>query len=197
MARHKEIETKWNAESVKKEDFAKNMRKYLKDNSYSFTDLQVGGYDYYYRSKGGYVLRHRTGADSNELTVKARIKSNSIKIRKEVNVKISEEATPLDVSAMFKLLGFKQEFAIYKSCDILFVKDKNAEVSIVWYKVTKSGDRLRTFMEVEVDWVPQKESVRILNKWTKIVEHLFKLGPEHVSPDSLYEIFSGKRYRKV
>jgi hypothetical protein len=54
----------------------------------------------------------------------------------------------------------------------------------------------KTFFEIEVHNVPEKESLKILNDWKKnVAEKLLGLKKENIIQESLYEIYTGKRYR--
>lgn len=191
--KHKEIEIKWLADHVNRDDFNKKIRTFLKDNDIDFTFLSVNGPDTYYRNSAGYVARHRFGQNTNELTVKLRLGKKGIKIRTEVNIPLSKDASPIDVQAFMNGLGFSLDVDIKKSCDIYFIKSQKADIDIVWYKVSSSGRRPRVFIEVEVGQLGKENSLKILSKWAKTLKKMFKLKDE--SQFSLYEIYSGQTYR--
>ncbi len=195
MAKHKEIELKWSADHVNRKDFNRKIEKLLKKLGLEYKFLAAHGPDYYYSNKDGYTARHRDGGDTNELTVKLREGSDHITVRKEINVPLAKEATAMDVRALLKGLGFDDDVHIHKSCDIYFIKSQKADIDVVWYKVTGGGKRPKVFVEVEVGHLGKKDSLKILKKWAKMLEKMFNLKDQ--SDLSLYEIYSGRRYRQA
>jgi adenylate cyclase class IV len=168
------------------------MLKLIKQQKHEYDFVRCAGPDFYYSNKDGFCARHRSGGDTNELTVKRRIGDTAITVRRETNLKLDRTVTALDVMQFFKDLGFGTDVRIHKDCDIYFIRDGRAEVDIVWYKVTSNG-RTRQFIEVEVGGLSKQDSLRVLNRWASHVEKMFKL--KNKSDLSLYEIYSGRRYR--
>ena len=190
MAKFKEIEIKWDATNVDRTAFNKAVRRYAKGKKTRF--ISVAGFDYYHESPEGYVARHRHGSTTNELTVKARVSKKSTTIRREINLKLAKETSPIQVQELMTELGFRNCLPIFKDCDIYFIQDGKYTVDIVWYKVSCQDKPPKNFIEVEVHEAPVKESLKILEKWTKFVE---SLGAGAVMPLSLWEIYSGRQYR--
>jgi adenylate cyclase class IV len=199
MAKMKEIESKWDALKLDRVFFNNKISQYFHKSKIRHTFLYAAGFDYYYESCNGYVARHRHGADVNELTVKARLSDQSIKVRKEGNLHLAQNTPVTEVKESLELMGFNLSFSIYKDCDIYFIEEEGAEISIVWYAVDrpKSKMKRRYFFEIEVQNAPEKKSLKLLKKWTKIAYSLFHLSDEDLIHDSLYEIYSGKRYKTV
>lgn len=196
VAKHKEIETKWEADEVSRQQFLTKIKRHIKVNKFKYRYLFAGGYDYYYSNKEGRAPRHRIGSTTNELTVKARLTDKSITVRKEVNIPLAADATPFDVLAFFELIGFKRVLPIYKTCDIFFIKDGKASVDVVWYKVTHAHKAPDFYVEVEIGGLNTRKSKKLLKRWKKVMFDLYGLTDNDISPDSLYEIYSGKKYRK-
>lgn len=192
MAKWKEIEIKWNARRVRRAAFNKAMRAHLRGKKWKL--VTIAGFDYYHIN-GPNVLRHRHGATTNELTVKARTSNSSTTVRKEVNVKLPPSVSPVLVREMMAELGFDKILPIYKDCDIYFVKDGKYIVDIVWYRASCDGTRRMDLIEVEIHNAPIKTSIAMLNKWKKFLSESFGLTDFDIINDSLYEIYSGKRYR--
>lgn len=197
MAKLKEIEIKWDATAVNRFEYNRKILAFLNVKKLKREFLKVAGFDYYYTSKNGDVVRHRVSKNTNELTIKARLDNKSTTVRTEINMQLSKQCSLVDVTEFFGLVGIKRDFEIYKDCDIWFIQDGQAEVSIVWYKVSKPKMRDRIFMEVEVHNVGERDSMRILKRWTKVLHDLFGLSDKDVLQDSLYEIYSGKRYKLI
>jgi adenylate cyclase class IV len=194
VALNKEIEIKWSGESVERSIFNKAIRKYAKGKK--FSKVVAVGFDYYYTSKNGYVMRHRHGANTNELTVKARISEQSTTVRKETNIKIAKSASPIQIQEFCKELGFGKVLPVYKDCDIYFIQDGKYLVDVVWYRVSCNRvNHPRVFLEVEVHNAPERASLAILNKWKAFMLKNFELNDKDVINESLYEIYSGNRYR--
>lgn len=199
MAKLKEIEVKWNAEKIARGEFNANLTKFLKSKKLKYEIKRAEGFDYYYSSKSSDVVRHRVSVDTNEITIKARLSKKSTKIRIEKDLELSKKSSVVDVIEFLGLLGIKKEFQIYKDCDIYFIQDGRAEISIVWYKVNKpNGSPIkkdRIFTEVEIHNVGERESVKALAKWIKVINGMFGLTNNDLINESLYEIYSGKRYK--
>jgi len=192
MAKLKEIETKWNAEKIKRADFNSILVGYL-GKSHKFKN--AAGFDYYYLSSSKDVWRHRISADTNELTIKARLTSSSTKVRKEANILLAKECSVTDIAGILSLADAKMDVAVFKDCDIYFVRSGHTEISIVWYKVKCQGFAERVFAEVEVHGLSEKKSLKVLHRWHKIMKKLFGLTNDHIVQESLYEIYSGRRYK--
>jgi adenylate cyclase class IV len=197
MAKLQEIENKWDAAKVERADFNKQLLALFKKQKIKNKFLSVKGFDYYLSSKAGHVIRHRVGKSTNELTVKARMNKNSTTIRAEGNIAISSTNDIREVHGTLKLLGFDNVMAIYKDCDIYFFSDGIAELSVVWYVVKYKGRHDRVFIEIEIHGLPQRSSMKYLNKWSNIFYKLYGISKTDIVPHSLYEIYSGKKYRMV
>jgi adenylate cyclase class IV len=195
MAKYKEIEYKWQADHVSRSNFSETIKSLFQEKKIIYKGILAEGPDYYYSNSDGYVIRHRNSADINEITLKLREKSTGITVRKEINIPLSKESTVLDMQSFLRGLGFKNDVKIHKSCDIFYIKNKKAEIDIVWYQVTSAGRRPKVFIEVEVAQTSEKYGLKILKKWAKLLEKTFKLKEK--SDLSLYEIYSGKRYRSA
>lgn len=200
MASLKEIEIKWDASQIKRDDFNFKLRSFLGSKKKKFKFKAAAGFDYYYESESRRVARHRQGLDVNELTIKARISGKSTTVRHEANVKLTRDMPVTEVETALNLMGFRHAISIYKDCDIYFIYQGKAEISIVWYIVTVPKSKYKvpakTFFEIEVHNVPEKESLKILNDWKKnVAEKLLGLKKENIIQESLYEIYTGKRYR--
>jgi adenylate cyclase class IV len=193
MARFKEIEVKWDASKIERGSFNRALRSYAKGKKYH--KVVVAGFDYYYTSKDGYVVRHRHGINSNELTVKARVSKKSTTVRREINQKLPKESSPLSIKEFMSEIGFDKVMPIFKDCDIYFIKDGKYVVDVVWYRVTCGDAKPRLFLEVEVHEAPEAVSLTILQKWKKFMQINFNLTDADIIHESLYEIYSGKRYK--
>lgn len=193
MAKFKEIEIKWNADKVERQVFNKAIRRYVKGKKYR--KVVVAGFDYYYSSREGYVLRHRHGAMTNELTVKARVSNKSTTVRREINVKLAKDVSPIQIQEMMGELGYDKALPIFKDCDIYFIQDGKYMIDIVWYRVTCGDKEPRVFLEVEVHEAPINVSLSMLRRWKRFLNDNFGVTDSDIVNESLYEIYSGRRYR--
>jgi adenylate cyclase class IV len=199
MAEDKEIEIKWNAYSterskpVERRAFNKALRRYARGRK--ARRVSIAGFDYYYESKAGFVGRHRHGVVTNELTTKARISAKSTTVRAETNLRLAKSTSPLQVREFFLELGFPKVLPVYKDCDIYFIQEGRYTVDVVWYRVTCQSSKPRDFLEVEVQGGSVRESLSVLDRWKKFMYKEFGIGDADIVNESLYEIYSGKRYR--
>jgi adenylate cyclase class IV len=197
VAKNEEIEIKWSGYSteldkpVERSDFNKAIRKYVRGKK--FRKLTVAGFDYYYKSNRG-VPRHRHGSTTNELTIKARLSKKSTTRRREINLKLAKETSPIQVQDFMRELGITKILPIHKDCDIYFIQEGRYIVDVVWYRVTVDGAPTRDFLEVEVHEAPVADSLKILGRWKKWMYDEFGITNKDIENESLYEIYSGKRY---
>lgn len=195
MAKHKEIEIKWNIPGVSRKIFNDRLGKYLAEAKIAYKVVRAKGDDIYYRIGDNNPLRHRFSGGVHELTAKGRLSMDSITVRVEKNLAFKDEVDPLDVHLTLKLVGFKVDVQIYKDCDIYNVDDNGREVQIVWYKATKDHKTWRYFLEIEIPNLNQRESMRLLKKWRDPIENMFGITQVDVEMNSLYEVYSGRKYK--
>ncbi len=193
MAKNEEIEIKWNAGKVERERFNLTIRKYIRVNKRKSSKLMIAGFDYYYPSKRG-APRHRHGSTTNELTIKARLSKDSTTRRREINLKLAKDTSPIQVQDFMKELGLGKVLPIFKDCDIYFITDGKYVVDVVWYLVKVDGFADRIFIEVEVHQAPVGASIALLNKWKRWLKAEFGVEDSDIEQKSLYEIYSGKTY---
>lgn len=197
MAKNEEIEIKWNATSnerqqpVERASFNKAIKRYIRGKK--SRKVVVAGFDYYYPSKRG-APRHRHGSITNELTIKARLSSKSTTRRREINLKLAKETSPIQVQDFMRELGLGKVLPIFKDCDIYFIQDGKYVVDVVWYRVKVDGFKDRDFIEVEVHEAPVGSSLAVLNRWKNWLYKEFGVTDSEIVNESLYEIYSGKRY---
>lgn len=197
MAKFKEIEVKWSGDHVPRAEFNRKLKALLALKEYMYRFIRVSGPDTYFSDASGRTLRHRISRNTHELTAKMRIYKKSIMARKEVNVKLALDQPVEDVFELMGMLGLKKDVSITKDCDIYFIDGSTAHVSIVWYQVFVEGQDVRTFIEVEVEGLSHQKSMKVLRIWMKRLNEMYGLKKKHISDDSLYEIYSGKRYHNV
>ena len=197
MAKFKEIEVKWIADFIKRDDFNRKLRKFLASKEYLYRFVRVEGPDTYFSDELGRTIRHRISKNTHELTSKMRIYKNSIKARKEVNVRLALDQPVEDVFELLGMVGLKKVLAISKDCDIYFISGSTAHVSIVWYTVYEKKSKNKVFVEVEVEGLSHRRSLKVLRMWMDRLKDMYGLTDKQVSDESLYELYTGKRYHKV
>lgn len=193
-----EIETKWLSDKISRVTFNKAVWSLIEKVSHRGWEFKVaGGPDHYFTNSLGYVARHRDGKDLKELTVKARVDTDDITIRVEHNIPLDlKKADAKVVHAYLRTSGFSKSLTIIKDCDIYTFKMKSSPVhaTVVWYKVQCKGHKNRQFIEVEVDGGSKKQRIQVLKMWQKLLSKKLKLSNKDVCQESLYEIYTHKKY---
>lgn len=197
MAKHKEIEVKWDADQVPRAEFNRKLRAFLASKEFLYRFIRVSGPDTYFADEHGRTIRHRISKNTHELTSKMRLYKKSIRTRKEVNVRLALDQPVDDVFELLSMMGLKMDVSITKDCDIYFINGATAHVSIVWYIVHKKGRDDKVFVEVEVEGLSHRRSLKVLKVWMKRLKLMYGLKDKDISDDSLYEIYTGKRYHNV
>ena len=177
---YKEIEYKYWAGDLSKEDFSSRVESLIVDKDLSLEGdviYVVSCDDYYILEEGeGHFVRFRKGGGIYELTLKRKVNENVV--RKEINLNVSNN----DDSAVVEFLtlsGYKKSFQVYKEAWIW--RFQNCDVS--FYTLSDG----RSVIELEaVNYHSIKEGVRIINSWEKML-NLNSLKKES---RSLYEIFT-------
>lgn len=192
MDRHSELELKFGAGGVELDKFnafcmALNP---IRFESAAFPDV-------YYR-RGENVVRHRLIKGAGELTVKRRKNANDITDRREVDLRFDPSMTAGDVAAFLWTAGWEQDLVLSKEFSRVFwFKHSGATIAVSLYEVSYNFD-VRRFLEVEVEKtsdVSPEEAARLLRLWGGVVADEFDAGPP--LDESLYEMYSGRRYLSV
>ncbi len=204
---HHELELKFAAVDVPDKAFLSWCYSRLKPTSHKF----VEGVDEYYR-RGKHVLRYRTGDDgTQELTVKLRTSERSIADRVEVDIPLGASASQADVRAFLLGTGWREDLRVYKASHIVHVmsgalpqvKDLPVVVSppavLAIYVAAPLRRRMRRFLEVELSKDPTVGDCNsdddALAAWKDLLQA--DLGVGDPVKDSLYEMFTGRRYAVV
>lgn len=201
LSEHDEIEAKLTAEGVPTWDFIQ----WINSQPYVERYLHITGPDRYYES-GVNVVRHREDRQDgrHELTVKRRKSDGSTRDRMEIDLHFGKKTKPADVDAFLKATGFTHVFTLVKEAHIFWYKlSENLMATFVIYDVWREGPdgtRLDTkrFIEVEAEKgsnVTSDTAKRHIRNQVKLLQTQFGLG-EPLN-ESLYEIYSGKRYQTV
>jgi hypothetical protein len=195
MEKHSELELKFSAEAVDVDKF----RVWC-------MGLNPVGYktraypDNYYRN-GDAVVRHRGWPlPGGELTVKRRKSAHSIIDRQEINLRFDAETSRKDVMAFLEATGWALEFTLLKHFSHVFwFKHGEATVCVSLYEVSRADTKdTRRFLEVEVERdseVTEARARNLLGVWGGAAANEFDL--DEPMNDSLYEVYSGRRYASV
>jgi adenylate cyclase class IV len=178
---YKEIEYKYWAKELSKEDFSKRIEAvFSKHPEAKFPEViyVVSCDDYYIRNSKDEkdFVRFRKGGGRYELTLKRKVKKNVV--RKEINLNVSNNEDSAIVEFLI-LSGYKKAFQVYKEAWIWCFDD--CDVS---YYTLSDG---RSVVELEaVNYSSVKQGVETINKWEKA------LGLSDLTREqrSLYEIFT-------
>lgn len=160
--------------------------------------VRVTGQDVYWE-KNGTVVRHRLfGSSGAELTVKNRKSGSSTVDRVEVDLHLANQTKPEDVATFLSLLEYRPNVIITKTSHIFLVRENECDITVVFYEVTDDTGKapVRAYVEVEIEKdadILISSATKILKKWQRTLNAMkFEL-----ISDSLYEIYSGKRYQVV
>jgi len=181
-----EIEVKFNADNIDRFIF-KDLAKSLNPKEF----IYVESTDTYYEKELNEFLRYRAASESSkskraELTFKKKHKENNNIVRTEVNLRV-DPSNPETVKAFAEGLGYKENFVIWKACDIYRYDD----ATLVYYSVKDTNGKYNHFMEIEViEGLPEteEEAWEIIRKYEKIIEPL-GITPQGRLRKSLYEMY--------
>lgn len=194
---HSELEYKWDAEHISVARF-RRWANSLKPFRY---EKSVGVPDVFYVN-GKNVVRHRWLGPAGELTVKLRKSKTSIADRVEVDLKFHHSIKIVDVAAFLLAAGWSRTMTLFKNfVHVFWFLDGNTPISTALYEVelmdekTRKRIGTRRFLEVECEKngpLSDVEARELLETYKDLMTKKFKLKAPLT--DSLYEIYSGKRY---
>lgn len=215
LSEHDEIERKLAADGVLLAKFMEFVVHRAPTSIERFVHLSSP--DYYYSAADGKVLRHRVNpGQKHELTIKLRKSDQSTFDRREIDLHFSDETSPADVDAFVSLLGYQREFKLVKDCHIFWIRaSEKVTLTVVVYDAwreeaveawsavegtyKKRVERgRRRFIEVEAEKgsdVTVDTAKRHVSDWVKALRSELNLA-EPLN-ESLYEIYSGKKYQKM
>jgi hypothetical protein len=156
--------------------------------------------DSYYRN-GDAVVRHRQWpAPAGELTVKRRKSTTSIEDREEINLRFDGQTSCIDVTTFLHATGWVHEFTLLKHFSHVFwFTHGGAKLAVSLYEVERAETKdTRRFLEVEVEResdVSEETARKLLRLWSGAAAGNFNL--DEPLKESLYEIYSGRRYASI
>jgi len=194
--KHSELELKWAADHVEPNAFRAWVTT-LDPTSY-ITDANPD----IYLCHGDNVVRHRWGAGAGQLTVKLRKSKVSITDRVEVDLNFAPDIKPADVTAFLLAAGFKRTLTLFKTfAHVFWLEDNGSPITLALYEVEQLDERTRKrinrrrFLEVESEKgskLSDIEARHLLEDYRTLLTQQFDL--KKPLTESLYEIYSGKRY---
>lgn len=182
----KEIELKYKADSVHLEDFISFCAIRAPRSS-----LYCCGYDYFFVSSkdDGSFIRHRVGADFNQLTFKRKLTDKNNFIRTENNLTLGKDVTKEQVEGLCQSLGYQKNSSIFKT---IYVYDYEKYV-LSYYIVYDTDLREQgRFIEIEAnESYPWREEKEAWDEITAIENQAKELGivPQNRVKKSLFEQF--------
>jgi predicted adenylyl cyclase CyaB len=178
----KEIEYKYRSDDIKLKDF-----KELMESLNPINLLEVSSFDHYYTNDKDEFIRYRKSETKPELTIKRKLTDTNNQYRTEVNLNLNKN-TEQTVEAFVNLLGYKENFRVFKTCWIYYFDN----VDVVMYIVYNSNMKeLGRFIEIELledKKIEKDKAFEILNEYES------KLGKLDITPKnrlkrSLFELF--------
>jgi hypothetical protein len=198
--KHSELEYKFDAKKVNENEFLTwgILRKPVKYLNSSCPDI-------YYINKNKDVVRHRWGSEAGTLTVKQRKSMTSIANRVEVDLEFAPGIVIPDITKFLIASGWKKTLTIWKDAvHVFWFEESDASITLSLYTVKKLHEKTqkcgkpRTFLEVEVEKgsnLTDEAAGVLLEKWKNELMTTFSLDkPMNLS---LFELFSGKTYKKA
>lgn len=166
----RELEFKYKADAVGLQDFLNLMEKLKYKKS-----LDISSWDTYYtKENNDNFIRFRESAKTPELTIKRKVTTENNWDRIEVDLPLDpKRLTRQTVQEFVKLEGYKENFRIYKTCNIFWQQYVNYVYYIVY---DKQKNELGRFIEVEIN----KEALPHF--------HSGQLDPEQVLRDKEKEL---------
>lgn len=182
--KYKEVEYKYDASKIKLLDFQKLMNQ-LEPKLL----LETSSWDLYYTNDKDEFIRYRKSEIKPELTIKRKITEKNNDQRIEINLGLANGDQDETVGEFVKLLNYKFNFKIYKSCFIYFFD----EVDIVYYIVyNENMDEVGRFLEIEF-LEEHAHTVKMDHILNVLQEYQEKLKPLNISSNklskSLFEMF--------
>lgn len=159
------------------------------------------GPDVYYK-QGSNTIRHRWFAGpAGELTVKLRKSNAHTTDRVEIDLQFDGNVSQDDVTAFLVATGWQKLFTLQKDCHIFWLEMNDVPVSVVLYdvwEIPETKPKRKRFLEVEIDkgfQINQEKALQTLEWWRRRLADTFQVTkPMNLS---LYEIYSGKKYKTV
>lgn len=181
-----ELEFKYNGDNLKLGEFVK-----FAESMNPTKRLEVASWDYYYEAPEKLpfdFLRFRNGP-SPELTIKMKTDDKNNNNRFELDLPLSKKVGDWMVKKFVELLGFKENFRVYKYCDIYWYE----KLDIVYY-VIYNKDMIEQGRRVEIEArkdYPFKSAEEALVEVKAMEQRMSEIGitPQNRMKKSMWEQF--------
>lgn len=182
-----ELELKYKADEIKLADFVK-----FANSMNPEKQIQVASWDVYYSGDNlpFEFMRFRNGP-TPELTIKIKMDEKNNNNRIEVDLPLMITVSEWIVSKFVGLFGFKENFRVYKFCDIYWYE----KLDIVFYIVYNTDmTELGRFIEIEA----RKDTIFTSKEeaWALVKEMETKMGVLGISAANRTKLSLWERFRK-
>lgn len=179
MSDYIEHEFKYKSDNISLTDFKKLMKKLP-----IVRKLEVSSWDYYLVNENKSFIRFRNSSEP-EITTKLKTSENNNFKRLEVNLALDHNKVSKDSVFKFaELLGYRENFRIFKTCFVFFL-DK---VNYVFYNVfDENMKEVGRYIEVEINEGSGGDQSHLDEAASKLKE--IGLTPQQRMKKSLFELY--------
>lgn len=183
-----ELEFKYSADEIKLTDFVK-----FAESMNPERRLEVSSWDVYYSGSGlaFEFMRFRNGP-SPELTIKMKTDEKNNNHRAEIDLSLKVDIPEWLVSKFVSCFGFKENFRIYKYCDIYWYEKLDIVYYIVYDKDMKEIGR-RVEIEARKDY-PFKSAEEGLAEVKAMEQKMAAIG---ITPQKRMKKSNWEQFRKT
>lgn len=164
-----EVEHKYSAEEIDRSVFVNFTKKMNPER-----ETSVASWDHYYSGPNlPFEFVRFRGGGSPELTIKIKNSAKNNNSRIEVDLPLGKSASEFLVSKFVGLFGFKENFRIYKFCDIFWFE----KVDVVYYVVynenmTEVGRRIEIEARKDYPFSSEEEAVAAVVEMEKVFSEI-------------------------
>jgi adenylate cyclase class IV len=181
-----ELEFKYNADDMKLGEFVKFANSMAPEKR-----LEVASWDYYYSGPTNLpfeFLRFRNGP-SPELTIKMKNDEKNNNNRFELDLPLRLTVSDWMVKTFVELFGFKENFRVFKYCDIYWYEKLDIVYYVIYNKdMVEQGRRIE--IEARKDY-PFKSAEEALTEVKAMEQRMAEIGltPQNRMKKSMWEQF--------
>jgi adenylate cyclase class IV len=182
-----ELEFKYSADDIKLGTFTK-----FAESMNPQKRLEVASWDYYYSAPSTLpfeFVRFRNGP-SPELTIKMKNNEKNNNNRFELDLPLRKKISDWMVKTFVELLGFKENFRVYKYCDIYWYEKLDIVYYVIYNKdMVEVGRRVE--IEARKDYPHWKNAEEALEEVKLMEQKMSEIGitPQNRMKKSMWEQF--------